>query len=791
MAELWEFSDELPDRVKKLREEYYSFYERDYFRNEVMSFTTGTEWDEVYSYHDWGNAPEISNYLPAIRDSLKAMAKKVEVPEGFWNRSLAERRALFFKKVIEEYLQVKILDDELIVGSQFNTALSKCLTKEEAEKWRKRESEWFEEMNELRDHAVMNCAATPGHIILDYEKVLKKGFSGIKEDIEEKMKQHEEKEKKKYCKSMIKAIEGTKKFAERYAEEAKKLAEEEDKGGRKEELLEIARICEKVPWKPAESFHEALQSVWFTHMLAMAAESYPGAGLSHGRFDQYMYPFYKKGLEEGELTEEKAKELLGCFFIKHNYAYDYMGFVGSKQGINSGYGQLMTIGGITKEGDDAVNDLTWLLLDITEEMNMLEPKLSIRISKETSDEFLMRICKSIQKTQGSAFLLNFDENSIEGLRWEGLSEEDARDYGVVGCLENTAQGKDRSGTVDVNLDLAKPIELTLNNGKDMLTGKQINSKTGKAESFENYDEFEDAYFEQLDECIEKALENYSKADAIRAEYEPTPYLSSMVDGCAEKGKGVRNGGPIYNFVTVEGVGIATAADSLTAVKKLVFEEDEVSMEELVEALRNNFEGNEELRRLLKNKAPKYGNDIDYVDEIARKLSRYWTEEVFKNKSSYTGRRFRGGYLSWNYFVDFAPRLAATPDGRLNGEYLSNGIQPVQGRDENGPTAVIRSAGKLGLETAPNGASHVIEFNSVFLRNEERLEEIVSLLRAYGEVGGTSLAVNVTNPDELKEAQNNPEEYENLLVRVTGYNAYFTSLGGEIQDEIIAREAHKT
>ncbi|HIH97462.1 MAG TPA: formate C-acetyltransferase/glycerol dehydratase family glycyl radical enzyme [Thermoplasmata archaeon] len=790
MSEIWDPSDKLSEKVKGLRDEYFSFYDREYFRNEVMPFTTGTDWDELYSYHDWGVVPDLFTYLASIRDSLKSMAIPIDLPEKFWERSLVVRRAIFFERIIEEYLPVKILEGELIVGSHFNTALSKCFTREEAKKWWKEESQWFKEMLRLRDFGVMNCGSVPGHIIPSYKKVLEIGFKGIKEEIEGRIKGHTEKEKIECCRAMIISIEGTKRFTERYAEEAERLAKSEKNEKRRKELLDMARICRKVPWEPAETFYEALQSVWFTHMLVMAAESYPGPGLSHGRFDQYMYPYYKRDIEERKITKEFAKELLECFWIKHNYAYDYMGFVGVKQGINSGFGQLMTLGGITPDGKDAVNELTWLLLDVIDDMNMLEPKRNIRISDKTSDEFLMRVCESIRKTQGSAFLLNFDENVIRALLWEGLSNEDAIDYGVVGCLENTAQGKDRSGTVDANINLAKPIELVLSDGRDMLTKKRINSKTGNSEKFSSYEEFEKAYLEQLDQTIEKTLKIASKADEIRAKYEPTPYLSALVEGCAEKGKDVRNGGPVYNFITVEGVGLATAADSLSALKKLVYEDKKVSMREILDAVKNNFEGNEALRRMLSTKAPKYGNDDDYVDSIARKVSNHWTEEVFKYRSPHTGRRFRGGYLSWNYFIDFAPNTAATPDGRLRETFLSNGIQPVQGMDKKGPTAMIRSAGKLGLETAPNGASQVIGFNSTSLRDEEHLKKFASLLRAYGEVGGTSLQINIIDPETLKDAQKNPEEYQNLLVRVTGYNAYFAGLGKEIQDEIIARESHR-
>jgi formate C-acetyltransferase len=264
----------------------------------------------------------------------------------------------------------------------------------------------------------------------------------------------------------------------------------------------------------------------------------------------------------------------------------------------------------------------------------------------------------------------------------------------------------------------------------------------------------------------------------------------LIEGCAEKGKDVREGGAVYNFITVEGVGLATAADSLAAVKSLVYEEEKITMEKLVEAIKKNFEGEEKLRRMLIEKSPKYGNDQDYADNIAAKVSAHWTKKVFEYTSPYTGRRFRGGYLSWNYFIDFAPKTAATPDGRLRGQYLSNGIQPVQGRDRKGPTAVICSVGKLGLESAPNGASHVISFTPALLRDEERLWKFVAFIRACGEMGGTSLQINMIDAETLREAQKRPEDYSNLLVRVTGYNAYFVTLGKEIQEEIISRVSHQ-
>ncbi|HJX61009.1 MAG TPA: pyruvate formate lyase family protein, partial [Dehalococcoidia bacterium] len=517
---------------------------------------------------------------------------------------------------------------------------------------------------------------------------------------------------------------------------------------------------------------------------------YPGPGLSPGRIDQYLYPYYRRDLEEGRLTRDQARELLQCYWIKHNYAYDYQGRIGTNQGINSSFGQLITLGGIGPDGQDASNDLTRLMLDVIGEMNLLEPKPNIRLHQNTPDDVLQKVAELIAQAQGSPFLLNFDEAAMRGLEWQGLPKDQLWDYAPVGCLENTLQGCDRSGTVDVNLNIAKAVELTLNDGKDMATGAQIGPRSGDPRTFRDFDAFYAAFKAQLKAILRHLIDAASEADAIRAAFEPTPYLSVLVDGCADSGRDVTQGGARHNYITVEGIALATAADSVAAVKKLVFEERRVSMEDLLAALRSNFEGYEELRQTLRNKAPKFGNDDPYADSLAREVSQFWTEEAFRHTSPATGRRYRGGYLSWNYWVAYAPSTGATPDGRRRGTFLSNGVCPVDGVDREGPTAVVKSVGQLGLETAPNGGSHTISLSPSLVGDGEHLEKLAALLRTYGLVGGTALQINVLDAATLRAAQADPDAYRNLLVRVTGYNAYFVMLGKEIQDEIIARSAHQ-
>ncbi len=780
----------LSPRVKRLRDEYFNINERD-LRNEVEGFTTGTDWDQVWSVLKFAVAPEIYMFGNCFENSLLATAKKVELPKGFWNLPLVSRKATFFDKVMSEVISVDILEGELVIGFQFNTALSRCLTEEQRKLHKKMEKKFMSQLLEMNDLSVGNCGPTPGHLIPNYPKFLKVGFQGVKKELEDELAKTDSANTQKVnqLKAMILCCDTPRKFALRYAEAAKALAEKEKDTDRKKELLELARICAKVPWEPAETFWEALQSLWFTHILVMADESYPGPGLSFGRIDQFLYPYYQKDIENGLITRDFANELLECFWVKCNYVYDYQCRVGNNQGITSAFGQLITLSGFGPNGEDMTNDLTYLMLDVIDDMALLEPKPNIRLHRNSPDKLLTRVVEMVAKAQGSPFLLNFDEKSIEGLRFAGLPEEMLWDYAPVGCLENTLQGCDRSGTVDVNLNLAKAVEFTLFNGHDMQTERLYTEETGDPLAFESWDQFYGAYKSNLQILIQKIIDLYNLGDEIRATYEPTPYLSILVDGCAEKGLDITQGGAKYNFITVEGIGFATAVDSLLAVKKLVYEDQKISLQELLDAIKVNYEGCEKLRQLLVNKAPKYGNDDDYADSLAHDVNDFWTREVSKYETP-THKRYRAGYLSWNYWVSYGATQAATPDGRMQGVYLSNGICPVSGADVNGPTSVIKSVGKVGLKTAPNGASHTMAFSPALLRDAEHLDKFKALLRTYAEVGGTALQINCIDADMLLEAQKHPREYSNLLVRVTGYNAYFTQIGKLLQNEIISRISHE-
>jgi pyruvate formate-lyase/glycerol dehydratase family glycyl radical enzyme len=793
---LWSPAETLSARVRRLRDEYWRFYTRE-LRNEVRAYTSGKPWDQVYAPWNWTNVPEMILFFEGAKAYLLADAEQVVLPQGFWDEPLVVRRALFFQQVVESRLPVQIQEGELVVGFHFSTAMSRTLTRGEAREMAGMEKRFLAEVKTLDRLGVGNCGAVPGHLIPDYPRVLREGFEGIRaEAAAAAADAGAAQQKRDLARAIAISCDAARAFALRYAQEVERLAavahsQEESPAvtARREELLEIARICRKVPWQPAETFPEALQSLWFAHMLVMIAESYPGPGVSPGRIDQYLFPYYEADLAAGRLSREEAAEWLQCLFIRHNYAYDYQGWVGTNQGINASFGQLVTLSGINERGEDATNDLTYLMLDVIQALNLLEPKPNIRLHRKTPERLLRRVVDMIAAAQGSPFLMNFDEASMEGLRWQGLPEQQLWNYAPVGCLENTLQGCDRSGTVDVNLNLSKSVELALHNGRDVASGEQVGPFTGQAHELHDKAQFMSAVKAQLASMLDQMIAANDIADAGRARFEPTPYLSALVEGCLESGRDIAAGGARHNYLTVEGVGLATLADSVAAVQKLVFEDKVISMEELVRALDANFEGYEPLRQMLLHKTPKFGNDDAHADAIASELSRFWTEEAVKHVAPATGKRYRGGYLSWNYWIAYAPKTAATPDGRRRGQFLSNGVCPVNGADRLGPTAVVRSVGHLALETAPNGASHTMSFSPSLLRSADNRQKLVALLRAYALAGGTCLQVNVISPDTLRAAQRDPDSYRNLLVRITGYNAYFTGLGKEIQDEIIARESH--
>ncbi|MBM3149851.1 MAG: hypothetical protein FJZ88_07505, partial [Chloroflexi bacterium] len=448
--------------------------------------------------------------------------------------------------------------------------------------------------------------------------------------------------------AMMTAATMARDVAAEYSRVCTELAAKEHDKTKKSELLQMADILKKVPWEPAQTFWEGVQSLWLTHMLVMSDESYPGPGLSFGRIDQYLYPLWQKSISDG-MGREFGKEILKCFWIHANTVYDAMIRTGGNQGITSGFGQVVTLSGMGPGGKDMTNDLTYAMLEVIDELSpILEPKPNVRLHRNTPELLYDKILDMVASSQGAPFLLNFDERSVAGMMLEAkkagvaelINENSVYDYAPVGCLENTMCGNDRSGTVDINLNLLKAVELALGGGYDVLlytdpmTGKteprkRWGSDTGNAENFRTWGQFWDAYVTQTMYIIKRIAELYERTDEVRARFLPTPYLSCLVRGCAEKGKDINEGGAELNLVTLETVTFATTVDSLLAVKYLVFDNKICSMKELIDALKANWEGYEVLQAKALHKAPKYGRDDDVADEMGKRVMDLWTEETWK------------------------------------------------------------------------------------------------------------------------------------------------------------------
>ncbi|MBY9004731.1 MAG: hypothetical protein KGD73_12210, partial [Candidatus Lokiarchaeota archaeon] len=555
---------DMSPRSKWMRDYYFKGDEREW-KNQYMAFTTGTDWDIIWNETDYYIAPETHFYIGnkgkgVFESSLRSMAVQVELPDNFWKLSLPERRMIFFEEVMVNHVPHEIIsNNDLIAGGRFNIQLSKCLTEKEAKAHWKKNIKTRHKFFKYHKSGFGNVGATAGHLIPDYETIIKRGFKYVYEKATngyDKLSQKEKNsEKGAELLAMIKAAEIPRKIAKKYAEECRTLKETASTPERIEELEQMAKNLEQVPWEPAKTFWQGIQAVWLTHMLIMSEESYPGPGISFGRTDQHLLDLYKKDvIEEKNITKEFAKDILGSLWFHCNTAYDAQIMVG-KQGITAAFGQLMTLSGCGPKDEDLTNELTYTILEVIDEWSpILEPKPNIRLCRASPEKLLDKIVDMVSRSQGAPFLINFDERSIAGMIKEGIPREDAWNYACVGCLENTMQGNDRSGTVNCNPNLTKSIELTLWNGKNMPNnnvitkkGEQLGPKTGDPESFKTWNEFWNAWKEQVEFLIKYTVDVYNQTEELRAEFMPTPYLSTIVRGCIEKGLDIRKGGPELRF----------------------------------------------------------------------------------------------------------------------------------------------------------------------------------------------------------------------------------------------------
>jgi len=633
---------------------------------------------------------------------------------------------------------------------------------------------------------------SPGHTVED-GKIYKKGFLDFKNEIEGEIKKldfindPEAYDKQEQLRAMSISCDAIIRFAERHAEKAEEMARDETNPVRKKELEEIAEVCRHVPAHAPRNFKEALQMYWFVH-LSVITELNTWDAFCPGKLDIHLYPFYKKGLEDGTLTRDKAKELLECFWIKFNNqpAPPKVGITLEESGTYTDFCNI-NIGGIAPDGTDGVNDVSYLLLEIIKDMRILQPSTNVQISRKNPDHFVIKAAEVIREGMGFPSVFNTDA-VVEELLRQGKTLEDARCGGTSGCVEVGCFGKE-AYILTGYFNLVKVLEITLHNGVDPRTGKRIGIETGNPSEFQSLEELLDAFSKQLHHFVDIKVRGNNVIERIYAKYMPATFMSVIIDDCIKKAKDYNAGGARYNSRYIQAVGIGSITDSLSAIKYHVFDKKNLSFERLMEVLNANFEGYEKERLLFLNKTPKYGNDDDYADDIMLKVFNIAHDEI-NDRRTVNGGRYRIEMLPTTCHVYFGSVVGATPDGRKASVPLSEGISPVQGADRKGPTAVIKSASKMDhLRTG--GTLLNQKFTPKIVEGRDGLEKMKDLIRAYFKLDGHHIQFNIVSAETLREAQKNPEKYNNLIVRVAGYSDYFNNLNKSLQDEIIERTEHQS
>jgi pyruvate formate-lyase/glycerol dehydratase family glycyl radical enzyme len=631
----------------------------------------------------------------------------------------------------------------------------------------------------------------PGHTVLD-DKIYRKGMSDFRADIKasldglDYLRDPQAYEKQEELRAMDIAASAIVRYAERHAEKALDLAGTEQDELRKNELMKIAEVCRQVPAFAPRNFWEALQYYWFVH-LGVTIELNTWDAFSPGRLDQHLLPFYQKGLNEGTLKRESAEELLQCFWIKFNNqpAPPKVGVTAEESGTYTDFAQI-NLGGVRQDGSDGVNEVTFLLLDVIQEMRLLQPSTSIQVSKKNPDRFIKRATEIIRTGFGQPSVFNADLIGQELVRM-GKTIRDARGGGSSGCVEVGAFGKENYNLTGY-FNLPKVFEITLHNGIDPRSGKLIGISSGDPCEFQSIEELYFAFEKQVNYFVDVKTRGNNVIERLYARYMPCPFLSILVDDCIGNGKDYHDGGARYNTTYIQGVGLGTITDALTSLKYHVFDHKTMLMMEFIDILNGNYEGNEPFRQKLLNRTPKYGNDDDFADEVMQHIFEIYFNAVDGRRNT-KGGEYHINLLPTTVHIYFGSVTGATPDGRLSESPLSEGVSPVQGADHKGPTAVIRSVAKMD-HVRTGGTLLNQKFTPQVLNTEDGLDKLVQLIRTYFRLDGHHIQFNVVDAATLRQAQQHPEQYRSLIVRVAGYSDYFCDLSKTLQDEIIARTEHE-
>lgn len=812
-------------------------------------------------------------HMPVIESArAKLLTESYKATE---NEPIITRRAKAFAHILR-HIPIIIRDDELIVGSS-TLAPRGCQTYPEfSYQWLEDEldtvetrsadpfyiaEETKEELREVHKYwkgkttselalsymapeavrAIEHNIFTPGnyfyngvgHVTVKYEEVLAVGYEGIIKKAEQELSEcnvgdGDYAERSHFLQAVILSCQAVIEYARRYSALAQEMAERCTDAARKEELLRIAENCSRVPAKGAQNFYEACQSFWFVQQLIQLESS--GHSISPGRFDQYMYPYYKKDMENGNISREFAQELMDCIWVKLNDLNKCRDAVSAEGFAGYSLFQNLIAGGQNKEGEDVTNDLSFMCVQASMHVRLPQPSLSVRVWNGSPHEFLIKAAELTRTGIGLPAYYN-DEVIIPSLQNRGLSLEDAREYNIIGCVEPQKAGKTEGWHDAAFFNMCRPLELVFANGEDK--GEMVGVPTGEVTEMSSFEEFYNAYKKQMEYCISLLVNADNAIDVAHAKRCPLPFLSCMVDDCLKRGKSVQEGGAVYNFTGPQGFGIANMADSLFAVRKLVYEEKKVTMEEMKEALAWNFgkgldqqsvsdtaeavlrkmkdagqkidentvssilkavmnaqPGEEKMKRYeeihnMIEEVPKFGNDIPEVDYFARDVAYTYTKPL-QNYKNPRGGQFQAGLYPVSANVPLGGQTGATPDGRYAHTPVADGVSPSAGKDVNGPTAAATSVSRLDHFIVSNGTLFNQKFHPSALSGREGLEKFVALIRSYFDQKGMHMQFNVVDRDTLLDAQKYPEKYKHLVVRVAGYSALFTTLSRSLQDDIIRR-----
>ncbi|WP_373501308.1 trans-4-hydroxy-L-proline dehydratase [Desulfococcus sp.] len=631
---------------------------------------------------------------------------------------------------------------------------------------------------------------TPGHTVLG-EKLFRKGFLDLKQEIARAMSSLDYYgdpgafARKQQLAAMDVAADGIIAYASRYAALLDERAAKEADPERRAELAQMAGICRRVPADSPRTFWEALQHYWFVH-LGVITELNPWDAFNPGRLDQHLYPFFRRETAAGTLTGDRARELLQAFWIKFNNhpSPPKTGVTARESNTYTDFA-LINLGGVKRDGSDAVNDLTYLILDVIREMRLLQPSAMIQLSKKSPDRFLKQALRIVRTGYGQPSIFNTD-SIVQELVRQGKGIEDAREGGASGCVESGAFGREAYFLTGY-FNIPKILELTFHNGVDPASGEMIGIETGPPADFADFEEFFEAFSRQLRHFVDIKIKGNNIIERIHAAWMPVPFLSLLIDDCIERGKDYTDGGARYNTSYIQGVGLGTITDALAAVKTHVFEQKTLAMADLLRALKDDFTGHEALRDVLLNETPKFGNDDDEADDVMRRVFELYHGAI-NGRPNTRGGVHRINLLPTTVHVYFGGRIGALPDGRKAGAPLSEGISPVQGADRRGPTAVIKSAAKIDhLRTG--GTLLNQKFLPQVVADDTGIDKLAHLVRAYFKLDGHHIQFNVVDAETLKRARAAPDDYRDLIVRVAGYSDYFVDLTPELQDEIIRRTAH--